>query len=53
MYTPAFHTALIDSRIEDLRGSRGTSFEPNRGREDRKIRTTAPAMFKRALGRRS
>jgi hypothetical protein len=38
MYSPAFHTALIDSRIEDLRRSRGTSIHSRRARRHRSPR---------------
>ena len=41
MYSPAFHTALIDSRIEDLRRSRGTSIHPRRTRGRRNPRAFA------------
>ena len=43
MYSPAFHTALINARIEDLRAARGTSIEPRRPREGRSRRILSVA----------
>jgi hypothetical protein len=40
MYSPAFHTMLIDARIEDLRRGRGTSAQAHRSREARSPRST-------------
>jgi len=40
MYDPAFHTVLIDSRIEDLRRASQKSTQPGPGRVDRDLRAT-------------
>ena len=47
MYNPAFHTALIDSRIESLHRSRGTSLHTSRARDRRGPRAFALSAMPR------
>ena len=51
MYNPAFHTVLIDSRIEDLRRASQKSTQPGPGRVDRDVdrdlRATRPSTWLR------
>ena len=47
MYNPAFHTVLIDSRIEDLRRASQKSTQPGPGRVDRDLRATRPSTWLR------
>jgi hypothetical protein len=43
MYNVAFQSALIDSRVADLRRARQQSIQPDTGRETRDFRTTRPS----------